>query len=84
MDKGRWLTDLKRRVQHYGFKYNYKVRKVDMSMSLGELPEWLKDLSKRLYRDGHMLQEADQLIVNEYHLGKVSQPILIVSLVSMT
>ena len=42
ISKNRWLDDLKRRVQHYGFKYDYKARRVDMDMHIGELPEWLK------------------------------------------
>ena len=39
IDEQQWLDDLRRRVQHYGFKYNYKARKVDMDMHIGELPE---------------------------------------------
>ena len=34
----KWLDDLKRRVQHYGFKYDYKTRYVDYSMKIGNLP----------------------------------------------
>lgn len=70
VDKGLWLKDLKRRVQHYGFKYNYKARKVDMSMHVGELPEWLKVLSVELYEKGYMPKVADQVIVNEYLPGQ--------------
>ena len=44
--KHEWLDDLKRRVQHYGFKYDYKARRVDMDMRIGELPEWLKRFSQ--------------------------------------
>lgn len=65
-----WLKDLKRRVQHYGFKYDYKARKIDMSMHVGELPEWLKILSENLYREGYMIEVADQVIVNEYLPGQ--------------
>ncbi|RKU18404.1 alpha-ketoglutarate-dependent dioxygenase AlkB [Candidatus Poribacteria bacterium] len=68
--EGLWLKDLKRRVQHYGFKYNYKARKVDMSMRVGELPKWLKDLSVKLYQEGYMPKIADQVIVNEYEPGQ--------------
>lgn len=25
-----WLTDIKRRTQHYGYKYDYKARKTDV------------------------------------------------------
>ena len=65
-----WLDDLKRRVQHYGFKYDYRARKVDMGMRIGELPEWLERLSEKLYEDGHMPEVADQVIVNEYEPGQ--------------
>ena len=70
VDNGLWLDDLKRRVQHYGFKYNYRARKVDMSMRIGELPEWLKSLSKKLHQDEYMPEVADQVIVNEYRPGQ--------------
>ena len=65
-----WLDDLKRRVQHYGFKYDYRARKVDMDMHIGELPEWLNRLSEKLYADGYMPEVADQVIVNEYEPGQ--------------
>ena len=65
-----WLDDLKRRVQHYGFKYDYKARTVDMDMRIGELPEWLKRLSHKLHKDGYMPEVADQVIVNEYEPGQ--------------
>lgn len=70
ISKNRWLDDLKRRVQHYGFKYDYKARRVDMDMHIGELPEWLKRLSQKLYEDKHMPEVADQVIVNEYEPGQ--------------
>lgn len=70
IDKEQWLTDLKRRVQHYGFKYDYKARRVDMNMHIGELPEWLKRLSHKLHEDKHMPEVADQVIVNEYEPGQ--------------
>ena len=70
VDNGVWLADLKRRVQHYGFKYDYRKRKVDMSMHVGRLPDWLERLSQKLYSDGHMPKIADQVIVNEYLPGQ--------------
>ncbi len=70
IDKNRWLDDLKRRVQHYGFKYDYKARRVNYDMRIGELPEWLKRLSQKLYEDKHMPEVADQVIVNEYLPGQ--------------
>ena len=70
IDKHPWLDDLKRRVQHYGFKYDYKARKVDRDMRIGELPEWLKRLSHQLHKDRYMPEVADQVIVNEYLPGQ--------------
>ena len=70
IDEQQWLDDLKRRVQHYGFKYDYKARKVNYDMHIGELPEWLKRLSEKLYEDKHMPEVADQVIINEYEPGQ--------------
>ena len=70
IDKNQWLEDLKRRVQHYGFKYDYKARKVNHDMRIGHLPEWLQALGRKLHADGHMSAEPDQVIVNEYEPGQ--------------
>jgi alkylated DNA repair dioxygenase AlkB len=65
-----WLTDLKRRVQHYGYRYDYKTRKVHENFYLGPLPEWLNPLAERLYADGHIADVPDQAIINEYEPGQ--------------
>ena len=65
-----WITDLKRRVQHYGYRYDYKSRSVDPSMYLGPLPAWATPLAKRLHHDGWIAAVPDQLIVNEYEPGQ--------------
>ena len=70
IDKNQWLADLKRCVQHYGFKYDYKARKVNRDMRIGQLPDWLQKLGRKLYEDGHMPVEPDQVIVNEYEPGQ--------------
>ena len=70
IDERQWLDDLKRRVQHYGFKYDYRARKVNHDMRIGELPEWLNRFSHKLYKDEHMPEVADQVIVNEYLPGQ--------------
>ena len=66
IDEQPWLDDLKRRVQHYGFKYDYKARRVARDMRIGKLPKWLEELAEKLWIDGHMPEVADQVIVNEY------------------
>ena len=70
IDKHDWLEDLKRRVQHYGYKYDYKARKVNRDMRIGNLPEWLKRLSQKLHNDGYMEKVPDQVIINEYEPGQ--------------
>lgn len=70
IDEQQWLDDLKRRVQHYGFKYDYRSRKVNLNMHIGALPEWLQDLGRKLHRDDLMPENADQVIVNEYKPGQ--------------
>lgn len=70
IDKQPWLNDLKRRVQHYGYKYDYKARRVVRDMRIGKLPKWLEELAEKLWKDGHMPEVADQVIVNEYEPGQ--------------
>ena len=66
IDGAEWSTELQRRVQHYGWRYDYNQRRIDESMRLGELPEWARDLARRLVDEGFMKDPPDQVIVNEY------------------
>lgn len=70
IDQSSWLTDLKRRVQHYGYKYDYKAHAVTNDAYLGELPEWIKPLAKRLHDQRIFQALPDQVIVNEYEPGQ--------------
>ena len=70
IDKQEWSSELARRVQHYGWRYDYKARGVDPSMRLGELPAPLAELAQRLYHRGLVPQLPDQAIVNEYEAGQ--------------
>lgn len=74
IDAQPWLTDLKRRVQHYGYRYDYKKRAIDSSMYLGALPDWAQRLAQRLHDDGHIAVVPDQLILNEYLPGQGISP----------
>jgi alkylated DNA repair dioxygenase AlkB len=65
-----WLTDIRRRVQHYGWKYDYRNRFIDYSSFLGPLPPWAQPLGERLTIDGYLKKKPDQLIVNEYLPGQ--------------
>ena len=71
IDTHPWLEDLSRRVQHYGYRYDYRARSIDVSSHLGDLPDILQQLATHL-RD---MQRAlpftpEQAIVNEYQPGQ--------------
>ena len=65
-----WLGDLKRRVQHYGYKYDYKKRAIDASMKVGDLPDWAVLLSQQAVEQKLSPYLFDQVIVNEYEPGQ--------------
>lgn len=70
IDASPWRDDLKRRVQHYGYRYDYKARQARREDYLGPLPDFLKALAQRL-RDEDMFESLpDQVIVNEYRAGQ--------------
>jgi alkylated DNA repair dioxygenase AlkB len=64
IDSRTWLNDLKRRVQHYGYKYDYKAR--GNLEYLGEIPEFLKEIDVGF--------KFNQVIVNEYLPGQGISP----------
>lgn len=66
IDGAEWSTELRRRVQHYGWRYDYTQRQIDESMRAGELPAWARELAQRLLDEGWMKDLPDQVIVNEY------------------
>src|SRR5690606_38606790 len=70
IDRNRWSTELKRRVQHYGFRYDYKRRTVGTQGYMGMLPGWLQALAERLEYDGFVGQTPDQCAINEYLPGQ--------------
>jgi alkylated DNA repair dioxygenase AlkB len=74
IDQQPWLADLQRRVQHYGYRYDYTARQVTANLYLGALPEWLQSLAMRLHREGVFATPPDQVIVNEYQPGQGIAP----------
>jgi len=70
IDEQPWRSDLKRRVQHYGYRYDYTRRTVSRDQYLGPLPDWAARLAERLRADRHVPDDLDQLIVNEYEPGQ--------------
>ena len=67
---GQWRDDLRRRVQHYGWRYDYKARAVTADMRLGPLPDFILPVAERLREGGWFAQTPDQVIVNEYEPGQ--------------
>ena len=44
--RSHWMSTLERRVQHYGWRYDYRSRVVTADMDMGALPDWLSDLAR--------------------------------------
>lgn len=74
LDAAPWLDDLKRRVQHYGYRYDYKSRRIDHSMYLGPLPQWCEYYAQQFAAEGIFSSPLDQVIINEYLPGQGIAP----------
>jgi len=70
IDAQAWRSDLKRRVQHYGYRYDYKARQAREEDYLGPLPPFLQVLAERLTHAGNFSSVPEQVIVNEYMPGQ--------------
>lgn len=74
IDSARWSPELRRRVQHYGHRYDYGRRSLTAdprtAADAPPLPPWALRQAARLAREGIVGREADQVIVNEYHPGQ--------------
>lgn len=64
-----WSNELKRRVQHYGYKYNYSEKKVAKENYLGPLPDIFEPIIEKL-RNTIQSKRPNQIIVNEYLPGQ--------------
>ncbi|MET7335792.1 alpha-ketoglutarate-dependent dioxygenase AlkB [Nonomuraea sp. NPDC005650] len=72
IDAAPWSAELRRRVQHYGHRYDYGRRSVarDSQTPAPPIPAWAEQHATGLVGEGHMETEADQVIVNEYQPGQ--------------
>ena len=61
-----WLGDLRRRVQHYGYRYDY--RNGGAQERAPALRQWMRDIATRLAQ--HFDRPPVQCIVNEYRPGQ--------------
>jgi alkylated DNA repair dioxygenase AlkB len=69
-----WNLALKRRTQHYGYRYDYAARSVDGSDYLGSSPDWIEALCHALRAESIFVEKPDQAIVNEYLPGQGIAP----------
>lgn len=71
IDAEPWRHDLGRRVQHYGWIYDYRTRTITTDMRIGVLPDWIRSIAERLRGEtGFFDRVPDQAIVNEYYPGQ--------------
>ena len=67
LDNAEWNNDLRRRVQQYGWRYDYRARAITPDMYLGALPDWLQALAQQVHDDTGLFDRVpEQVIVNEY------------------
>ncbi len=69
IDEQPWRTDLKRRVQHYGCRYDYKARTISRELKLGTLPYLLDGYAQKL-AGKIFAHKPDLVIANEYMSGQ--------------
>ena len=74
IDQQDWLTELKRRVQHYGWKYDYKAKNISKDLKLGDLPDWVDECGSLLQEKTSFPEKPDQVIINEYMPGQGIAP----------
>ena len=68
-DAEAWRNDLRRRVQHHGWRYDYRA--ITPDMYLGQLPDYLQDLAQRIFNDTGLFDRVpEQVIINEYLSGQ--------------
>lgn len=66
-----WLNDLSRRVQHHGWRYDYKARAITPDMYLGHFPPYLQALARRVHDETGLFDRVpEQVIINEYLPGQ--------------
>jgi hypothetical protein len=67
IDSNEWDNTLKRRVQHFGLRYDYTSKSVDKSATIEPLPDFCSDTVSRLVALELFPKTPDQCIVNGSH-----------------
>ena len=71
IDVSQWRHDLERRVQHYGWRYDYRARTITPDMYSGPLPDWITEIARCLCDETKLFDRIpEQVIVNEYYPGQ--------------
>lgn len=66
IDRNPWNEEMQRRVQHYGFRYDYRTRQTPAFEQGRPLTGWARAIARRLCEESFLSEMPDQLIVNEY------------------
>ncbi len=73
IEKKLWSLELKRRVQHYGYRYNYSNRNIELDKRVFQIEQpfigFLDTLTYELQELG-LKGRPNQIIVNEYQIGQ--------------
>lgn len=72
IDSCPWSTDLKRRTQHYGFKYDYTNK--HSLVPAQPIPDWLDDIIDIIMNLNIISNKPNQVIINEYMPGQGIHP----------
>ena len=48
IDEAEWISDLSRRVQHYGYRYDYRARGADPHVPAAAFPRWATVMADRM------------------------------------
>ncbi|KXN68134.1 hypothetical protein CONCODRAFT_72468 [Conidiobolus coronatus NRRL 28638] len=79
IDKSNWggngqypNPELRRRTQHFGYLFSYRYRQIEKY--LGDFPQFLKTINKKLVNieNGHI--DLNSIIINEYEVGQGIMP----------
>ena len=70
IDQQAWARQAERRVQHYGYGYDYQGAPRTETLIADQLPSWSIPLTAMMLEEGLMPGEPNQLVVNEYLPGQ--------------
>lgn len=70
IDQQQWSIKEQRRIQEYGYKYDYKNGAFVSSTYLGNLPDWIQNIANQLSENDLIANVPDQVIINEYQPGQ--------------